>query len=618
MVSDFISFSQNTEADTSRINQANAGAFKLYGVDANTMLEIGSKALQEARDIQYEKGVANSFNTIALAHLSLGNYDKSVINFLAALKIYEELNINSDQANILSNIGVVYYYLDDHSSSLEYHEKAFEKRKILNDSSQIAKSLNNMGIAYKNLHNSSEALSFYQKALTYKQLLKDSIGVSHTLNNIGNIHLELENYDQALSYFEQSFNLDKLLDQRYGIATSYLNMGLVKMSLGNLKEAEALFHRGLLQANEIGAKHTRLLAYHHLSEVYKLQKKFENALKYNFEWMRLNDSINSTEKNRIIGEIESKYQNERIIIENKLLKEQQKGKDEQIAAQRNLILGGILLAALFILFTIYFLRSYRFKNSFLVLTQKKNEEITDQNRLISDQKEELEEINEMKNKMLSILSHDIKGPFNNFHSILSMANEGHVNDLELRELLQLLSVESNNVKEMISNILEWVKSQMGGSNVLKKEFSLRNTIQELIPVYSSLAENKGLKIQVKVKDDMMIYADENLTKIIIRNLISNAIKFTNEGVIEINSDFVENEAFISVVDSGVGIEPENITKIFTEDQFTTKGTSNEEGSGIGLLLVKEFVMKNGGRLDVKSKIGIGTTFSFTAPLYSPA
>lgn len=607
-------FSQNAESDTSRILQANSDAFKLYGVDAPQMMKIGNEMLELSISMLYERGIASSYNTIALAKMSTAEYEKAVQNFLQALEIYERIKAKTYISSVLNNMGVVYYYLEDHQQSLRYHMEALKSREALGDSVQIAKSLNNIGIAYKGLDSLSRALEFYQKSLFIKKSLLDSIGISSTLNNIGNVYLEQEELDKAKDYFMQSLQIDSVSNKQSGIATSYLNLGVVSLKQRNFDQARELFRKAIAVANANDNRQVKMLAFERMSELAEEQSDFKSAFSWNQKWILLKDSLNSIANVSAINELESRYQNEKISIENDLLKEQQKVKDEQISSQRNLIFGGAILAILFILLTFYFVRSYQFKQSLLELTQKKNDEIVKKNKLISSQKEELEELNEIKNKMFSILSHDLKGPFNNLHSVLSMANEGHLDDKEMKDLLQLLAAESNNVKDMITNILEWVKSQMGGLNVIKSEFSLHDMVNDLIPVYQSIAEKKGIEVRNSVDRELKIYADENLTKIVVRNLISNAIKFSNDGIVEITSDFVENEALISVIDSGVGMDSTQIPKIFTDDQFSTQGTSKEEGTGIGLLLVKEFVMKNGGRLNVKSELGLGTTFAFTIPV----
>jgi signal transduction histidine kinase/Tfp pilus assembly protein PilF len=615
VVSSFITFSQNLEEDTARINQANSDAFKLYGVDASQMLEVGSKTLLESEEIHYERGEANSYNTIALAYLSMAEYEKAIENFLKALEIYERVEADKYVASILSNIGVVYYYLEDHEQSLSYHLRTLKARELMGgDSSQVAKSLNNIGIAYKNLDQLDNALDFYKRALTIKIELKDSAGVSNTLNNIGNVYLTQKRFQEAQSYFYQSLVLDSLLNRYAGMAISYLNLGSTATEMEKTEEAAQLLGRSILLATEYDAKQTRLLAYEKLSELSERNDDFEEAFLWKTKWVELKDSLKAIANSQAINELTAKYENEKIKVENELLKEKEIAKDKQIEQQGLLIAAGILLMGSFVTTGFFFLKSYRLRQFGLKMIKTKNEEIIRKNELISSQNKELSLINEAKNKMFAIMSHDLKAPFNNLNSFIYMASNKMLTPKEIPKLLKDIAGQANHVSDLITNVLEWMKTQMSGLSIEKKIFKISPLANEVFDAYKLQATTKNIKLKNLIDDATIAFGDENLTRTIIRNLVANAIKFTENGTVGIASRMEDDMIHVSVFDSGIGMKEHDIQKIYSNDYFSNSGTSEEVGTGLGLILIKEFVVKNGGILKIRSEFGIGSTFTFTMPI----
>jgi len=602
-----------TESDTSQIFQINQEAFKLYGNDALEMEAMGKKALELSQKINYQRGIAASHNTIALANLSQGFYKLAAEYFIEALKIYDALGDEEAASNILSNIGVVYYYLEDHQRSLEYHKRALETRVVMQDSQQIAKSLNNLGIAERNLGNQSEALEFYLQALAYKTDLGDSLGISSTLNNIGNVYLEQSKYDLALEYFARSLEIDQLNNRQLGVATSLVNIGDAYMKRGDFSTAEEYLQNAISLAKDINARKTLEIAYSRMSELNKSQNQYKEALEWQDKWVVLKDSLSSAEKSRAINDIETRYQTTKIRTENQLLLQKQELQEAQLSKQQTLIIASTIIGVLLLILVIVSFRGYRLKRKNLKLEQRKTEEVTQKNKLISQQKIQLEEINEAKNRMFSILSHDLRAPVARLQSVLELANLDMISEEELNPLFKRMSKETNDVGELLSNVLEWVKTQMGGLAVNPKILNLKEVSSSVIEIYAPFAAGKGVEVVNKI-DTQQVFADEDMLKLIFRNLLANAIKFTSEGKITFNSRQEGEMASIKIADTGIGMSQSDVEKLFSSESFTRVGTAQEKGSGLGLMLVKEFVLKSGGTVDVTSEMGTGTTFQFTLPV----
>ncbi|MFC2104844.1 PAS domain S-box protein [Bacteroidota bacterium] len=230
----------------------------------------------------------------------------------------------------------------------------------------------------------------------------------------------------------------------------------------------------------------------------------------------------------------------------------------------------------------------------------------------------LRELNATKDKFFSIIAHDLKNPFNDlmgFTQLLAL-NIDKYDKSKIEQFTQIIHQSSKLAYNLLENLLDWSRSQTGILKFKPEKICINNLVKENIDLLISTAQNKNIQIYSEFDNDLFAFADKNMVRTIIRNLISNAIKYTNQGgYIKINSYCNSNFCELSVSDSGIGISEENITKIFKIDEsFSTSGTEKEKGTGLGLILCKEFVEKNKGKLKVQSKPGKGSTFSFTLPL----
>ena len=229
--------------------------------------------------------------------------------------------------------------------------------------------------------------------------------------------------------------------------------------------------------------------------------------------------------------------------------------------------------------------------------------------------EKLHELNKLKDRLFSIISHDLRTPLLSLMDILSMANDGMVTDEEFRSFLPTLTKNIGYTSGLVENLLQWSKSQLEGTVVNAVHFDIKENVTYLINSFHQLADDKGISINSNIHVPTMVYADMDMVQAVLRNLISNAIKFCSAGdKITIEADIKKNMATICIADTGVGIAAENVDKLFGNQNFTTRGTTNEQGTGLGLLLCKDFIEKNGGNIWVASTQGQGSSFYFTLPI----
>ena len=231
---------------------------------------------------------------------------------------------------------------------------------------------------------------------------------------------------------------------------------------------------------------------------------------------------------------------------------------------------------------------------------------------------ELKETNAAKDKLFAIIAHDLRGPTGNLASFLRHLYDtfNDHSQAELKEILLSLYNSAENVSGLLENLLIWARSQLNKIKYSPEELKLTDQIQNSIKGLKQSADNKQLDIKLELNDKIFVMADANMVQTIVRNLLSNAIKFTHRGgSITIKTELRNmNNAYISIIDNGVGIAESSLLKIFDiNSKIHTTGTENEQSTGLGLILVKDFVDRNKGTITINSQIAKGTVVTFTLP-----
>ena len=240
-------------------------------------------------------------------------------------------------------------------------------------------------------------------------------------------------------------------------------------------------------------------------------------------------------------------------------------------------------------------------------------------RLILSKTEELQRTIAGRDKLYSVIAHDLRSPMGSIKMVLNMLILNLPSEkigAEMYELLTMANQTTEDVFSLLDNLLKWTKSQIGKLNVVYQDVDLVEVTDGVIEIFSMVASLKKIRIREMKPEKMMVNADIDMLKTVVRNLLSNAIKFSKENSeVLVKMEEVDGMAVVSVQDYGCGISEEGQKKLLhTDTHFSTFGTNNEEGSGLGLLLCKDFVVKNGGKLWFTSKEGEGSIFSFSIPV----
>lgn len=281
-------------------------------------------------------------------------------------------------------------------------------------------------------------------------------------------------------------------------------------------------------------------------------------------------------------------------------------------ANRGFYLFNQILGIFFI-----FLCTYLFKEenySYLKSLQSINKELNQKNEEIAKQAAELQELDILKNKLFSIISHDLKLPLYALRNLFRNVQDYDIPAEDIKVLVPDIVKDLNYTTGLMENVLLWAKSQMTSSGVNAEKIDVQKLVMEVIALLRLQADAKKIYLECKVETPVYIYADKEMINLVLRNLVSNAIKFTNEkGVVKIGATAMKKQLEVFVEDTGRGIEKEILEKLNENNFFTSRGTSNEAGTGLGLMLCKDFLKKNGGEMIIKSTPGLGSRFSFILP-----
>ena len=239
-------------------------------------------------------------------------------------------------------------------------------------------------------------------------------------------------------------------------------------------------------------------------------------------------------------------------------------------------------------------------------------------KLVEERTMELEKVNATKDKFFSIIAHDLKNSFNGLlgYSDILLSDFDRFPDEEKKTIVSAIRQVSEGTYKLLQNLLDWARVQTGNIQFVLEDFDLKAFLSDELNLQTEIATEKGIKVKFDAKDDVTVRADKNMLLTVIRNIISNALKYSNKGgKISISLTHDDKFGIVTVKDKGVGISTDNIKKLFrVNGNYKTRGTNNEEGTGLGLILCKEFLIKNYGDITFESELGKGSIVTFTVPL----
>lgn len=565
-----------------------------------------------------KKEIADAYNSIGQLYFDSGKNDSALSYFLKDIKLREEIGEKDKMDDFLFNIGKLYYTLNIYNKAIDYYKRALKLTKESGNKEKTAQIYTSIGNVYYDWKKYELALDNYQKSLGLAEELGSKRGMARILNNIGLVYKNLGNYQKALEYCKKSIDLRVTLKETNemfypltSIAEIYLKMGDYLQALDYLIRAQKL-------AIETNQKKLIMESYFLIHEVFAQSGDYQKALEYHKLFTDLKDSLSREESRKIVADMSAKWETEAKEIENKLLKESKQAQQYYF----------IVISGLFLILILVVLNRYFNKNKANKMLNEKNLQIKNQHHKLEEMfvelqknEEKLTEANATKDKFFSIIAHDLKNPLHSItlSSDLLINKYKQMSGEQLLDLINSIYKSGQHLSTLLENLLQWSRAQSGKLEFDPIQFDIRELSVENISLLLGNAIKKKITIENEIADATYVYGDPNMISTVIRNLISNAIKFTNEhGQVKISSREEKGMIEISVRDNGIGIEDDDLKKLFRIDiHHTTIGTLREKGTGLGLILAKEFIDIHGGKIWVERNGDKGTTFKFTLPKESP-
>ncbi len=631
----------NAAADTAKVNLLDDLCWEYLSYDPKKSIPFANEAILLARKIGYKRGEGRLLNTLGTTYTYMRNFPLALTAIQDAIKVKSQIGDTLGIAKCLVNIGNIYQLQAYYDQAIAYHLKGLVILELLGNRADVASTYNNIASVYEHQENYPQVFYYASKGLALAEAIHHDVAIMDSKILLGDFYTWKKDYPKSLQYYNDVLKIAIQQNDLFSMSISYHNSADVNKRQNRMKEAIALYgkqleiaerlnsvndrrdatmglgetylltgdyraseanlSRALALSKELNTRDETKQIYSDLSSLYERKKDYATALKFHKLFLALKDSLFDEAKSRQIQELDIAYETERKENEIKILSQNNQLQTATISNER--LLRNFSLTGLSVFFIMALL---------LFITNRQRKKA---NELLTIQKQDLQIANGVKTKLFSAISHDLRSPLASLHGLLQIMAEKHSNE-SLRPLLDHANAMMSNSLNLLDNLLYWSVNQIKGIPIQAEKLDVHEIAEEMKDLWAPLSDAKQVSIINKVKKKEWVYADAACVRLVFRNLISNAVKFTpSHGSITVSARPIGNETEISIADTGVGIDPLKQAKLFTNELSSTRGTSNENGSGLGLLLCKEFIEKNGGKISVESNAGKGAVVRFTLKAY---
>lgn len=566
------------------------------------IIKYSDQLLNEAIRAESKEFEQLALMSLGTAYRLGGDLDKGLQYLIRSTKLAEQYSLNDNLDQAYTEIATVYAGNKDFEKAISYYRKASDLSLMEGDSISFGITVHNIGIQQFKLKNLDSALFYHALAEDVFDRKNLKIGKAYVIGNRAIVKLAQGDVEDAELDFQRAISMLEPLGDEFAIADFQNELGKVYVERGDRQKAIETISKGLEIAKEIDVKAQIRDASELLSGLHQELGNYEEALIYHKQFVAYKDSIQNTETIRKLANQRTEFE----IGQAEAAMEAERQTQEVI--KYALIFG----VGLLMIFGIT-----QFRNSRQRMAT--NQVLRDQKAELEEQKSKLEEVNRTKDRFFSIISHDLRGPVNAFHGISRMikffVQNKQIDQLEV--LAEEIDQSVDRLSSLLDNLLNWAVQQQGQFPYVPEKIDVKTLADDLVDVFATMAKSKQISLHSSVPEDLHAWADRNTTMTIIRNLVSNALKFTSrDGEVAISARRTADSVEIVVRDNGVGIPKEKLGNLFElNEEASTWGTEGEKGLGLGLQLVHEFVELNQGQITVDSEDGQGTRFTVTLPYY---
>lgn len=538
--------------------------------------------------------VFNSLYYMGFSNQRMGNMEKAIDYNMRAYEVSQSLQRLDLQSSILNNIGNVYMVNDEDSVAAVYFEKSISIENQLikigggeSRRSQLAVRLGNVSTAYMKLGRCEDAISAAEEGLRIDKEIGRPNKIAIRLNQLGDVYMACGSLQDAIQCEREAYSYFDKAGSKYGISIVLHSLGEMYEQDSNIDSALYYFHKSLECAEIIDNK---LLIQEISKSLYNIYKDINPrlAIDYYEQYVNIKDSIFNEKNHKMLNDFQVRYSTREKDLEIELYK-----RDNQY--HENVLRLTMLLIFLLIITIILLIRNG--------LSRKRRNAV-------------LLELNNIKNRSISVLSHDLKNPVIAQKMVLNHLYENYdeISDDDMKMYIAALTDSVNSLEELLINMLEWTKFEMKRMEYKPINFDIRDIcFNEVVPLFNTIAQKKQITIRecdVKL-DSYIVYSDIRMISAVLRNLVSNALKFSSDGKeVVICFNDLGDKIKVVVKDHGVGLPEDKVKLLLSGKSFTTLGTKGEQGSGIGMDLINKMLHQCNSELNIKSVVGEGSEFSF--------
>ena len=574
-----------------------------YTTAPKLSLRYAKQALAVATKLQNPKQQAAAWLNISQAYALLGAFEDALAASFKSIDLYQSVDSRTGISSGYLVLGGLYVRQGNFSTALRYYNQSVDIFRKEQDTTRLATALLNVSEVYEENAQYDSALLLLDEAKSMFQAIRFEVGEAYATGNSGILNVLQGDDEVGEEKIREAIAILQPVEDYYAIAQYQLSLAEIYQQRGSIRQAIAYAQQSWQMAEPHGLLEQMRNASERLSSLYAEQGSYEQAYGQQLRYLVLKDSLSNEEVVRNMADIRTEFEVAQKQIEIDYLNGRRK-------LQRVVQLGLILLSLLVIAVAWQYYRNYR--------TQKKA------NQQLSQQKEELHTQNEMldaliatRERFFSIISHDLRGPVHAFHS-LSLILKMHLkskNYGDLPVIADHIEQSTLQLSMLLDNLLNWATNQQDNILLQPEQLSVERMANEVVSVFQIVAVTKQIQLDYSVPSVLYVWMDRNALFTVLRNLVNNALKFTPQGgEVKVTAEREGNRVSIQVTDNGIGMSPDKVATLFEgQGGENTWGTAGEQGVGLGLQLVQEFVSRSQGAIEVTSEPNQGTTFTVQLP-----
>ena len=595
------------------VDYLNEVAYSLYLNAPDSARAIAEKALLLAEKSEYKAGIGRSFLNIGHVYWSQSYYPIALVYLNKAL-----INLPKDKPLLIADCyevrGRTYADLGNYKEALD--NLAIAEKFAGDNPDALAEVHSERSYTYMLLKNYSRAIEEANHALALNKIAKDKKNTAVLYGRLGSIYIYTKNYKAALANSDTAYQMSLKTQNNRLRSKTLVGYATIYNQQRSYDKAIAYAKKGAALADSIGVMDALSSAYQEMVNSYEQKNDLKQAMAYQKKYIAIRDTLSKFYKAKNSELIQNYFE-----LDNRLdaiadFERNAKEIQAKMKFQRLIIISlslSLLGVIAMLLITYYFYKQKKELNDQL---NKKHDALLEHKKLIEAQTENLQMISKIKDKLLAVIGHDLRTPLANLRNMVEMFEADYISADEIHWLMKDINPLVKSAELTLSNLMDWAGSHLKGRNINSSRLDIFLLGVEMEQTFSHSLHRKNIEFLNKANAGQSVMADENHVKVVLRNLISNAIKFTDaKGSIKLSSTYKENRVIISIQDTGKGMTADEVNKLFyPQTHFSQPGTLGEKGTGIGLLLCKELVELNGGKMWISSKPGKGSTFFFSLPL----